>query len=761
MADIDETQAEGSYETKRESDASRRDLHKRWMAEIELASSAEKTWRGEAEKARDVYRSEKEAEGQRFNIWFSNIQTSCPSLYNSTPQPDVRTRYNDEDEVARVAGQAVERLLSYSVDTYPFDETIKACVQDRELPGRGQARVRYVPYTYQGHVYQEVVCEHVQWKHYIFGPCTHPDERPWEAFEHFLTRDQLMKLAPEIGGGIKLDFSISSDGRGKTKPDAAPNVYKRARVYEIWDKQTRKVYWIAPSYDAGPIRTDEDPLGLTQFFATPSPLYAIRTTDNTIPVCPYRQIGPLVEELEEITVRIQALIRVCKWRGIRHPAIPSFERLEEAVDGELVAPIDGGELLGLTQAGLDKFIWLMPIDQLVKVLQQLYVQREQIKQQIFEVSGLADIMRGQSDPNETLGAQEIKANFGTMRLQEAQKDVQRFCRDIFRIKAEVACNLFDSQNLAMMTGLKLPSRQDVQSAKMQLQQMQQMAAQALPPQGGPPGAPSPGGSPMPAPPPELVDMAQTSVTWEDVLETLKSGIMRSYKIDIETDSTVLGDVRQAQQQASTFLDGTAKFMQAMGPAVQSGVMTLDVAVDIYSSIARRFRLGKQAEDALARMSTQAEKKSKEPPQPSPEEQQMKFEMEKMKAEMGMKREEHGLRMKELQFGMQAQQQSAQIKVQGQQADLQAKKEAHQLDIQSEQQKAQMDFAIQQEHARIDARSAESQAALDEYTARRKAAQEDEAAARDSYYGEREAQMSERMAAEKHKRDMQRPAGRPN
>jgi hypothetical protein len=408
----------------------------------------------------------------------------------------------------------------------------------------------------------------------------------------------------------------------------------------------------------------------------------------------------------------------------------------------------------------------MPIDQLVKVLQQLYVQREQIKQQIFEVSGLADIMRGQSDPNETLGAQEIKANFGTMRLQEAQKDVQRFCRDLFRIKAEVACNLFDSQNLAMMTGLKLPSRQEVQSAKMQLQQMQQQAAmqaQAAP-QAGPNGMPTPGGPQPPAPmqpPPELVEMAQTTVTWEDVLETLKSGIMRSYKIDIETDSTVLGDVRQAQQQASTFLDGTAKFMQAMGPAVQSGVMTLDVAVDIYSSIARRFRLGKQAEDALARMSSQAEKKSKEPPQPSPEEIKAKFEMEKMKGEMTMAREEHGMRMKELQFGMQAQQQSAQIKVQGQQQDLQAKKEAHQLDIQSEQQKAHMDFAIQQEQARIDARSAESQAALDEYTARRKAAQEDDAAARDSYYGEREAQMSERMAAEKHKRDMQRPAGRPN
>ena len=752
MADIDESQAEGSYESRKESDASRKDLVARWLSEIELASNAERTWRVEAEKARDVYRSENDAEGQRFNIWYSNIQTSCPSLYNSTPAPDVRTRYNDEDEVARVAGQAVERLLSYSVDTYPFDETVKACVQDRELPGRGQARVRYVPYEYQGTVYQEVNCEHVPWKHYVFGPCLHPDDRPWEAFEHFLTREQLMKLAPEIGGGIKLDFSMgSSGGRSKTKPDAAPNVYKRARVWEIWDKQTRKVYWIAPSYAAGPLRTDDDPLGLIHFFATPAPLYAIRTTDSTIPVCPYRVIGPLIEELEEITVRIQALVRVCKWRGIRHPAIPAFERLEEAVDGELVAPVDGGEMLQLLQGGLEKAVWLMPIDQVVKVLQSLYLQREQIKQQIFEVSGLADIMRGQSDPDETLGAQEIKANFGTMRLQEAQKDVQRFCRDLFRIKAEVACNLFDSQNLAMMTGLNLPSRDQVQMAKMQLQQMQQQAQAA--PQGGPNG--------MPTPPPELMEMAQTRVTWEDVLETLKSGIMRSYRIDIETDSTVLGDVRQAQQQASAFLDGTAKFMQAMAPAVQSGVMAMDVAVDIYASVARRFRLGKQAEDALSRMSQEAQKKAKNPgpPQPSPEEMQFKLDEKRMQGEMAMKREEHGLRMKELQFGMAAKQQDTQIKLEGQKAGIQMKREEHEMDMQTAQEKAYMDFAMQQEQHRMDVRTAENEAALEEYKARREAAHEDESMARDSYYGERDMQAKERMAAEKHKRDMEKSSQR--
>lgn len=773
MSTADETQAEGQYESKRESDLSRVAKVKRLLSEIELASSTERDWRIEAQKAIDIYRAEKEGEGQRFNIVFSNVQTSCPSLYNSTPSPDVRTRYSSDDEVARVSGQAIERVLSYSADQYSFDDVIKGCVQDRELPGRGQARVRYAPYTYQGKTYQEVNSEHVPWKHYLQGPAlTFPDV-PWVAFEHFLTREQLMQLSPERGGSIELDYSIT--GNDKQKADDAPNVYKRARVWEYWEKATRKVYWLAASYKADTIREDDDPLGLIGFFPVPSPLYAIKTTGTMVPVCPYRIIFPLVEELEEITVRIQALIRVCKWRGIRHPAIPSFERLEEAVDGELIAPLDGGDLLGLIQAGgLDKYIWLMPVDQIVKVLQQLYTQREQIKQTIFEVSGLADIMRGQSDPNETLGAQEIKANFGTMRLQDAQKDVQRFCRDIFRLKAEIACNMFDSQNLAMMTGLNLPSRQDVMGAKSRLQQIQQMAANApqLPPQGqqGAPGQPMPmGAGAPPAPPqpsPEDMELAD-KVSWEDVLETLKSGVMRSYRIDIETDSTILGDTKQNQQTASAFLDGTGKFMQSVAPMVQVGAMTMDVAIDLYSSIVRRsFKLGKQAEDALARWAHEAEKKAKNPqPQPpSPEEVKAQMAMQQMQAQMQMDQQKHGMDMEALQAKSAAAQQATQAKAAADQQSLQiemgVKQQDHQIDAakmqmetQANQQTAYQAFALQQEQARQEMMNAQREAAIEEYMARRRAAHEDESMARDSYYGERQAQMAERMAAQKHEQAM--------
>jgi hypothetical protein len=717
---------EGLYETKQETLGAPEDVHKRWMAELDLASAPEKAYRKEGKDAVEIYRSEGEGADLRFNILFSNVETAVPALYNSTPIPDVRTRYHEDDEVARLAGQVVERALSYAIDTYDFDSTIRDATLDRELVGRGAARVRYKPTVVDDHVYQEVTCEHIPWQNYRVGPAMRWEDVPWIAFEQFLTRDQLMTLNPEIGGGVNLDFHVNDSK--KDKSDAAPNVYKRARVWEIWDKQTRKVFWIAPGYKAGPIRVDDDPLGLVNFFPMPFPLYAIRTPDSLVPVPRYRILKPLIDELEELTVRIQALVRLCKWRGFRHPAIP-FEKLEEAQDGELVAPVDGGEILALVQgSGLSAHIWTMPLKEVVEVIQSLSIRVEQVQAPIFEVSGMADIMRGQSDPNETLGAQEIKANFGTMRLQHGQRDVQRFCRDLMRIKAEIICSHFDPQNLALITGMKLPPREQVQMAQQQLQQMQ-MAAQQ--------------GQQVPPPPPDLEKTAK-GPAWEDVLDVLKSDVMRAYRIDIETDSTVRGDLTQAQNQAGQFLQGMASFVQAIGPAIQGGFMQMDVAADLFGSLARNFKLGKQAEDALARLvhTAQEQAKNPAPQQPSPEEIKAQAEQKKAEMQMGMAQQKHGMDMQKLQATLQADMAGKQMDLEAKKGDLAIKAAQAELDQRTAYQK----FAMEQEQARRDDMDHLRQAAIDEYMANMQAEHET-----------RRMSMDEAAQQAKHFRELMKPA----
>ena len=78
------------------------------------------------------------------------------------------------------------------------------------------------------------------------------------------------------------------------------------------------------------------------------------------------------------------------------------------------------------------------MDPTVKALQQLYVQRDAIKQTIYEVTGIADILRGASDPRETLGAQQIKQQWGSLRIQMLQKQVAEIAESVARQASEEA-----------------------------------------------------------------------------------------------------------------------------------------------------------------------------------------------------------------------------------------------------------------------------------------------------------------------------------
>jgi len=72
--------------------------------------------------------------------------------------------------------------------------------------------------------------------------------------------------------------------------------------------------------------------------------------------------------------------------------------------------------------------------------------------------GISDIVRQVSNPNETLGAQQIKSNFGLMRMQPRQKPFERFIRATLRIMAEVIAEKFARRTLERITGHDLGSK---------------------------------------------------------------------------------------------------------------------------------------------------------------------------------------------------------------------------------------------------------------------------------------------------------------
>lgn len=639
-----------------------------WLDRIELAGKEEEDWRKDGDEVVGIYRNEDSADRDDFNILYSNVETTLPAVYNSTPIPDVRRRFNDRDPVAKAVSDILERSLSYSVDTYDFDAVMQCAVFDSLLPGRGVVRVRYVPYLDEAEevAHEEVVCEYVPWRAFRRGPGRTWDEVPWIAFEQFLTREELRRLSPDLADEVSLDYSVSGK-QDEENPDESDNL-RRARVWEIWDKDAGEVVFIATGLKDEALLREPDPLGLTGFWPVPRPLQPIYTPGKITPVAPYKAYRKLADELNEVSRRITKIVRQIRVRGAFYAGASDLAALANADDGQLVPLESVGNLM---DGGLENGVMWWPIEPQAKVLAQLVQQREMLKQTIYEVTGISDILRGQSEKGETATAQNIKNQWGSQRVQRLQKEIQRFARDIFRIKAEIMAEKFSLDTMLRITGVKVAPQADIERAK----SMAQQAAQQQQPL-----------------PPQIADILDAQPR-EQIEEILKSDQLRSWRVDIETDSTVRADVTRSQEQMNMFLQTTSQYLAAVGPAVQSGQIDPETAVTIFNAFSRFFKLGKQVEDSLERLMEQSRKP--QPKKPDPEQQKVELEKQKMQMQAQADERKSQLEMQKAQFDMQMQREKAQ-------QEMTLAQQKAEFDMQIAQQKAQQDYNIKMMQAQADA-----------------------------------------------------------
>ena len=406
-----------------------------------------------------------------------------------------------------------------------------------------------------------------------------------------MTRDELKsKFGDKMGEDVTLDYSPMGLDEGDSVP--VTDTFKRATVWEVWCNRQKEVIYISKSLKERPLKTEQDPLKLKNFFPTPRPLYAMESTDSLVPVEPFRFYRDQADELDNITMRISGIIAACKVRGIYDSTITEMVNIMDASENMMIPAQD---VLPLMQSGgLENAIWMWPIEKIAGILGQLYLQREQIKTTIYEITGIADIMRGSSAAMETLGAQQLKVQFGTMRMDDSRRDIQRYARDLIRIAAEIISEQFTPESLQLMTDIKLPSMQEKQQAQMMLQG-QQMAMQAPPM--GPPGQPPQQPQPPPEIPPEIMEILEKP-TWEECIQLLRDDKQRSFRVDIETDSTISGNYAADQQAITQLLQGVSAFIADAGPAVESGYLPLEAAKAMIMAAVRRFKLGREVEDAL-------------------------------------------------------------------------------------------------------------------------------------------------------------------
>jgi hypothetical protein len=488
-----------------------------------------------------------------------------------------------------------------------FDQVMRQSVSDRLIPGLAQAWLRLetetadqealedgtVPTDEEGNplqriTHQEIAIDYVYWEDFLYSPCRVWAERRWVARKVPMTYDALVKrFGEKKARAIPLDYRAE---RSTTDSGEVRNaVFKRACIYEIWDREKREVIWFSKGMPEV-LDTLPDPLGLEGFDPCPKPLLANTTTSSCVPKPDYAMIQDQYTELDETNNRISLLIIACKVVGVYDRSAEGIQRmLTEGYDNTLI-PVDNWAMFAEKGGVKGQIDWL-PLDTVVQALGQLNAHREAIKGQIYELTGISDIVRGASKASETLGAQELKSKYASVRIQRLQDEVTRYAEEILKIKAEILVKHFDPMILAEMS-----------NAANMVPEDKALIPAAL----------------------QLLKGAEDKLEW---------------RVTIQSDAMAIIDYAAQKQERSEFMNAVATFLQSSSTVGQGAPQLIPLMLQLLKFGVAGFRVSKEIEGIFDRyikeFETDLEQKKTAPPAPDPEQQKMQAELMMKQKDMEM------------------------------------------------------------------------------------------------------------------------------
>jgi hypothetical protein len=677
---------------------------------------ATQEWHEDARTIEDIYleagRNIRDRRSKaQFALLWANVEVLKPSVYARLPVVECTRRYRDRDPLARTGAEMIERATNTIFETQGFNDVFEMVRDDRLLGGRGQVWVRYeadVAGAMRGEddpeepgdpvelVEDERVClDYVAIRDFGHNVAeTWP--RVWLVWRCvYMDRGEMVSRFGEgVANRVSYDASApasvadrsisGSDGEG-----GGSDTY--CKVWEFWDKRRKLVTW-ATEGEPEPIDQGPPPLKLQEYFPCPMPCYATKTSRSLIPKPDYAYYADQAAEINDLTAKIKSMMKWLVVKGFM-PGAPSrvSDPLEEVLSDRgndtLMVKVD--DFTEFTErGGAARLVEWLPLDMIIQALQAAIQARAQLIQDVFQITGLSDILRGQTDPNETLGAQELKAQTGSQRVRNTRGEISRFCRDVAHITAEVVAEKFGPETLAKITGFKYQPAPIV------------------------PGMPDmiTGMSRVEAPEPYEAPWADSGqATFDDaVVKLLRDDQMRSYRIDIETDSTSQPNEAQEQQRRTEFLTATTAFMDRAVQAVQAMPEMAPLAGEMLTFAIRGFRAGRPLEEVTEKTFASLGQKAGANKPPSPEE--VKAQMEQQKAQMDAQARQQQTAMDRQRFELEVEVERekariaiglAQAQLQQAQQELAFKAEEHRMRLQEMQARAALAAqAPQQENRQV-------------------------------------------------------------
>jgi len=537
-----------------------------------------------------------------------------PNVYSRLPQVEVERRYRDTDPISRVATILLERIIAHCLYYKgQFHEAMNSCVLDRLLGGRGVIWLRYEPHQRNPSTPDGVsptedkeefnpafkeITESIAIDYVHFEDFGHSYARIWTDITMlwrviYLNREQcIARFGEQMGNMIPLD-SLPSRLNSTTYGDPnAKELIKQAKIYEIWDKSNKKVYWLNKSMGEI-LDTVDDPLQLEHFFPCARPLYSTLSNNSLKPTPDYIYYRDLSDMLDSLIQKENKLIQALQLKGVYDGAFPELKRLfTEANMSDLVGVKNWGAIT--EKGGLLSSFQLLDLKPIYEAIQVINNQMEVLKQQIYDITGISDILRGQSLEYETAAAQKLKSTNGNGRLKTRQMEIVEFATGIIKLAGEIITTHFAPETIIEVTNASALPIED-----------QQLIPQAL--------------------------------------ELLKDKLHLGFKVEVTSDSMVFTNQLQEREDRIEYMNVASNFIQQF---IQSSLQTPEIAPMLGEMIKftlQPFKAGKTLEGVIDHTINQLMQKALQlaqnpPPDPELEKEKLKGEIEMQKLELQLQHE---------------------------------------------------------------------------------------------------------------------------
>ena len=725
MADEIETEVSDTLEVEGEAKSSSRVL-----SAIKKATDTFRDYQDTCRRIDDIYSRDNNYDNDwldpEYDLFWASMEILKPAIYAHAPVPAVAPMFADRRPLYNTTAELLERVTTSIFDRANIDQSMLSLRDDLAFTNRGQLWVAYE--TDDG---QCIPIDHLDRTDFLHEAARSWADVGWVARRAWMTKTEMRKRFRKTSGDAYKQ--AKTEIRRDDKDNGGADDSKKAGVWEVWHRNDKKVYWVAPDC---PVLLDEsDPyLKLKDFWPCPRPAYGTLRRRSLVPVPDYVRYAAHLAKISTLTSRIYLLLDKIKLKGL----VPAGGDIGDAIqaalrsdDDEIIIPVPGA---ALTTGGATGFVTWMPLADIATAIQGLIEARGQLIEDFYQLSGISDIMRGATEAEETLGAQQLKSQYGSVRVRDKIDELQRVARDVARIVAEIASDKFSKETLLDMAQLEIPTKAEISktvkeieaAAKKELtelgkkaKEMAQQAEQKQQQQPGQPGQPQ-GQQIDPQQAQQQFQQAQQAIVQkyagplkqaeetvpiEDVIELLRDDRTRGFAFEIATDSTIMTDEMQEKQSRNEFLGVVAQSTQALTGLASMGEAGAALAGGFLKFVTAPYRVGRELNgliddfvDAAPQMAAQIAGQG-----------QGNGEAEKAIADANNKLAEAEMtKAKAAVAGVQAKAQIDQAEMQRKMAEMQQKATSDQVKAQQEQEKLRLQLADMQEKAANTAKLTEAQ-----------------------------------------------------